>query len=432
MREKWLYFGNIGKHNPETSGNNEKRTVKPKIRHLQRRGNEVIEVDFGEIYGRRKRVTVKDEDAGQKLLDQYDKDLERAGKWWTGIPDTERLQIESTVIAIRQAGFTLPHVWAEFQRLRQAAQAVETPCKYSDAVEEWGRTKLAAGKGERYVKAGKSLLLKFAEGRTEQWIHEFRSEELEQWLNEQTKERGWSLSTKQTYQLMFSSLWSVAKRKKWATQNIVDFLEPISRPGVDVKIYTNVQVRAFMAAMIATERTQRAPISPVLQGWCCMRPEEVLSVKALRNGHKPFDWGDIDMKHARITVRKEVAKKGDQRVIRVQPAGMAWLRFCQKLECPLPPPNERRLIDSACSLIHFDDCIRDGLRKNCATHLRTIYKNDYEVIKDMGNSVKVLLEHYAELQTPPELSKEWWKIDPAEIERFMKSREWKNILTASS
>ena len=63
---------------------------------------------------------------------------------------------------------------------------------------------------------------------------------------------------------------------------------------------------------------------------------------------------------------------------------MEWLRLAKKLKNPLPPVNERKLTDQCCEMIGLEEWIRDGLRKCCATHLRTVYKNDYEVTVDMG------------------------------------------------
>jgi hypothetical protein len=60
--------------------------------------------------------------------------------------------------------------------------------------------------------------------------------------------------------------------------------------------------------------------------------------------------------------------------------------------------NERRLVDAACERIGLEEWLRDGLRKACATHLRAVYKNDYDVVKDMGNSIRVLLKA---LRGPP-------------------------------
>jgi hypothetical protein len=87
------------------------------------------------------------------------------------------------------------------------------------------------------------------------------------------------------------------------------------------------------------------------------------------------------------------------------------------------------LVDQCCELIGLTDWIRDGLRKNCATHIRWVYKNDFDVVKDMGNSVRILLKHYADLHTPEEVSMDYWKITLDRVEKFLKTKEWRKVIS---
>ncbi len=93
----------------------------------------------------------------------------------------------------------------------------------------------------------------------------------------------------------------------------------------------------------------------------------------------------------------------------------------------LPPVNERRLVDAACDLVTFE-WIRDGLRKNCATHLRAVYKNDYDVVKDCGISVRILLKHYADLHVPESVSLKYWEITPKVVEAYPRTDKWKKLV----
>ena len=129
-----------------------------------------------------------------------------------------------------------------------------------------------------------------------------------------------------------------------------------------------------------------------------------------------------------MTLEKWHAKKGDVRVPRLQETAVLWLELAKELENPLPPVNERRLVDMVCDIIDLDEWIRDGLRKCCATHLRAVYKNDHEVIIDMGNSVRVLLEHYAALHVSESTSLDYWNITPQRVKSYMKTKEWKELL----
>jgi hypothetical protein len=173
-------------------------------------------------------------------------------------------------------------------------------------------------------------------------------------------------------------------------------------------------------------------IAPLALGFFgCMRPEEINSSKAIAagmSGKRLFGWHDIDLDNGLVTVRVEIAKTGDQRTIRLQPTAVAWLKLAKELDNPLPSVNERRLVDDCCELIRLGDWIRDGLRKNCCTHLRAVYKNDYDVVKDCGNSVRILLKHYAGLHVPESVSLAHWEITPEKVDQFMKSTAWQKVL----
>jgi hypothetical protein len=74
-----------------------------------------------------------------------------------------------------------------------------------------------------------TFLMWFGAGREEQPIHEIQAGDLELWIDNQVMTEGWGFSTKRTYMLLFSSLWSVAIAKGWARLNIVDRLEPVGK-----------------------------------------------------------------------------------------------------------------------------------------------------------------------------------------------------------
>jgi hypothetical protein len=396
--------------------------MEPKVRQVKSGNNEgKWEVDFGiDETGTRRRPTFHNEDAASAAVHTWKQELKAYGEFWALLPALERKTVAVIYQAIKARGLTITKVWEDYQRLsKDDKQMPITNMHYEGAVAEWKRRKLAAGKSERYVEEAAAMLLKFGEGRARQNIHEFQPSELDAWID---GHKAWGLSSKKTNMSLFSSLWEVAKAKGWASYNIVDRLEPITRPGPIVEIYSNETTLNLMAAALENKLTQQVVAPLVLGLWGCMRPEE--------SEHEKFGWQFIDLKHARVTVEPSVAKTGDQRVIRLQPVTVEWLKLAKELKNPLPPVNARRLVDACCERIGLEDWIRDGLRKCCATHLRVIYRNDYDVVKDCGNSVRILLKHYAALNTPEAVSLEHWKITPAKVRAHLKSDAWKKLTTA--
>lgn len=409
--------------------------MQPRKRRITKHGRERWEVDFGlDSTGLKKRKVVATEEDANKAIEAHLKAAKSHGEWWARLSELERESVQTVCKQIKTAGFTLSRVWEDHQRWRKEnAQTAVELMPYTKAVDAWKDRKRAAGKSEAYIDEASSLLMRFGKGREQQNIHEITTAELQSWLNGQMKPAHggpptgtWGLSSKKTNTSLFSSLWEVAVAMGWASINIVDRLEPVSLPAPVVKIYTNEAILDLLAALMENVATQKALLPVVLGAFCCMRPEEI-SEPPEGDTSSPFNWKDIDLKHARITVRPECAKTGDQRVIRLQPSAVEWLKVCEKLECPLPPVNERRLVDSACALLKLE-WIRDGLRKNCATHLRAIYKNDYDVVKDCGNSVRILLKHYADLHVPDSVSLKYWQITPKIVEAYRKTAKWKRLV----
>jgi hypothetical protein len=406
--------------------------MQPVKRPVIHRGISKWEVDFGIVDGHRKRHLFDIEKGADGRIDQYNKDLKKAGDFWARMSSSERLSTTATLVEIKAAGKSPSEVWADWKRWKKETNstAVE-PTAYEDVLTEFKRRKKAAGKSERYIDETAQLLERFGQGRERQDIHEIPAGTLETWLAEQANERSWELSTKKTAQSVFSSLWRVAVDKGWASVNIADRLEPIKQPGRKVEIYSNESTINIMAAAMSNTLTKQV-IAPLALGFFgCMRPEEIQSDKAIYEelpASLYFGWNDIDLDNGLVKVRTEIAKTGDERTIRLQPAAVQWLKLAKELKNPLPSVNERRLVDQYCELIALENWIRDGLRKNCATHLRVVYKNDYEVVKDMGNSVRILLKHYAGLHVPDEVSLEHWKITPKSVEKYMQTAKWKKVL----
>jgi len=409
--------------------------MEPRKRKILKHGKERWEVDFGiDSTGLKKRKVVETEADADKEIDAYRKALKTSGEWWARLTELERESVQTVCKQVQIAGFTLSRIWEDHQRWRKenAQTAIDT-MRYEKAVDAWKERKLAAGKSKDYVEEAAALLMRFGKGREEQNIHEITAAELQAWLNAQMKPAHGGpptgtlgLSSKKTNTSLFSSLWEVAVAMGWASINIVDRLEPIQRPAAIVKIHSNEAILSLLAALMDNAADQKALLPVVLGAFGCMRPEEI-SEPPEDASAQPFNWKDIDIKNARITVRPECAKTGDQRVIRLQPATVEWLKLCEKFKCPLPPVNERRLVDAACDLAKFQ-WIRDGLRKNCATHLRAVYKNDYDVVKDCGNSVRILLKHYADLHVPESVSLKYWEITPKTVEAYRRTEKWKKLV----
>jgi integrase len=203
----------------------------------------------------------------------------------------------------------------------------------------------------------------------------------------------------------------VALDRRWVAENIVDRLEPIGDISVEPEIFPNTSCLRLMAASLLPHCNRIiAPLALGLFGG--MRPDEI--------DHEKFGWHRIDLRDGIVTVTGEVAKTADRRTFKLQPVALQWLRLAHKLMNPLPPVNERRLIDLACEIADIQHWPGDVLRKTCATHLRNHYQDDWHVVRDLGNSVRMLLKHYVDLHVPENQSRAFWQITLAAARRELK------------
>jgi hypothetical protein len=398
------------------------------------------EVDFGlDATGKKRRRFFKTEKKADDILKEHAKALKRGEEFLTRMTKVDRQSTIAILQQMKAQSVSLGRVWEDWQRWQKETQEITTePMAYEDVVTEWKRRKLLAGKSERYVYHAGVDLMKFGKGQERRNIHEIRADDLEKYIDSQRiQKRGptlgqpWGLSTKRTNMALFSSLWKVAIDKGWATVNIVDRLEPVGKLGRQKKIYPNEMTLNLMAGTMMNAKTQTVLAPMVLGFFGCMRPDEITSEKPKSQGLPPerwFGWKDIDLEHGLVSVSTDVAKTGDERVIRLQPVAVEWLKLAKELKNPLPPVGEARTVEAICKLIGLDEWIRDGLRKNCATHLRVIYKNDYEVGRDMGHSARTLIKDYADLRTPDGVSQEHWLISTGMVKEYMKSRKWLEVL----
>jgi hypothetical protein len=422
-----------------TGSDNNMPIKRPTLSH----GRQQWLVDYGlDDMGKRQRRFFETQKEADDAIDIYERELKKLGEYWLRLSPAKRRLVVGILTDMETKGRSLDGVWADWQRWQKDnAQTVTVPMPYEDVVTEWKRRKLAAGKTERYVYHAGADLMKFGKGRERQNIHEILPNALEAYIDAQRVEKGkragqkWDLSTKRTNMSLFSGLWKCAIAKGWASINIVDRLEPVGKPGRVVKIYDNATTLNLMAAVMTDEAHQVILGTMTLGFFGCMRPEEVLSKKPISQGlpsEKYFGWHDIDLEHGLVTVRVEVAKTGDQRVIRLQPCAVKWLKLAKELKCVFPPPNEMKLRIACWKMIGLQEWIRDGMRKSCATHLRAVYKNDYDVVKDCGNSIRVLLKHYADLHTPEVVSLEHWMITPEKVKVYLKTKTWETVLRTAS
>jgi hypothetical protein len=190
----------------------------------------------------------KSEAAADAAMAEQLKQERRCGELWIQMSPNERYELMSVVWKARKEGLTISEVWDRCQEL-SCSPAVLDSVVYEEAVREWERRKLKAGRNERYVSETVKLLLRFGEGQLRRIFDYIIADEVEAWMDQQD----WDLQTRKSNMGRFSSLWKVAVDKRWASENIIDRLEPVAAIAGEPEIFSKRVCLRLMAVSLLPE-----------------------------------------------------------------------------------------------------------------------------------------------------------------------------------
>lgn len=128
----------------------------------------------------------------------------------------------------------------------------------------------------------------------------------------------------------------------------------------------------------------------VLGVFCGIRPFEALDMS----------WDDVDLR--RGILRVDRTKTGKRRIVPLEPAAAAWLAVCHRSSlCPSWSTIRRR------RRALWPDWSQDVLRHTAASYLLALHQDAGKVAFWLGNSPRILMEHYSELVDPDACGAFW-------------------------
>ena len=135
-----------------------------------------------------------------------------------------------------------------------------------------------------------------------------------------------------------------------------------------------------------------------------LRPSEI----------RALQWSAIDFKHKEIVVRSR--KTGRARHVKAQPNLVKWLWPYRKLNGAVVAPvnfRKRSGADKAAAGLS-ERWTPDVMRHSFASYWMAKFKNLHALAEEMGNSPKVVIDHYKE-GVPERDAKAFWKIEPPKV-----------------
>jgi integrase len=312
--------------------------------------------------------------------------------------------------AIKATGLPLHSVAHEFARafnILGGANVVEAaryykqhhdpqlpPITATEAVEKLYQAKRAEGLSKMYLNDIRWLLGDFARA-FQCPLSSLQPDDLRQYLN--AKRVG--LVAKQNRRRLLVVLFNFAKRQGWLRKNeetAADALGTYKIKQREVEVYTPAETSRLLNAA-------DPDFLPYIALICFggVRREEL---------HKGLSWQAINFDRGTITVPAAIAKTGRKRKIAMSESLLEWLSPYRVKSGAIFDKDPRKRIAKVVKASGVK-WRRNGLRHSFGSYRMEQTKNEGLVALEMGNSPKIVKDHYFEI-VEEKAAREYWNIRP--------------------
>jgi integrase len=264
----------------------------------------------------------------------------------------------------------------------------------AEAVERFRAAKEAEGLSAMYLKDIRTLLGDFAND-FQCLLGSIQTEDLRDYLNRKRV----GLVSKENRRRMLVVLFNFAKANGWLQANeetAADALGTYKVKQRDVEIYTPAEIRRLLDAADADFLPYLALIA-----FGGVRREEL---------HKGLSWDAVNFDRATITVPASIAKTGRKRKIVMSENLLQWLAPHRLKSGPIfnKDPRKRTAKIVKASGVKWK---RNALRHSFGSYRMEQTKNEGQVALEMGNSPKVVKDHYFEI-VDERAARQYWTVKP--------------------
>jgi integrase len=130
-----------------------------------------------------------------------------------------------------------------------------------------------------------------------------------------------------------------------------------------------------------------------------------------------LSWSEVKLDQSYIEVTAGKAKTAQRRLVPIQPNLALWLQPYAKTSGPVFSLSTINQKATAFARSHGIAWPKNALRHSYASYRLGQCKNAAEVAMEMGNSARIVFQHYRELVTPADVEK-WWRIVLVASERL--------------
>ena len=273
-------------------------------------------------------------------------------------------------------------------------RAQQRSISVADAMERLIASRKSAGRSERYCHDLRLRLSRFAKDFAKAMVGTITASEIDGWLSGLAVAPG----TRNTFRRDLRTLFSYCEKHGYCQTNEAKKTERAKDVDKPAGILTVEQATALLEACDDDVLPYIA-----ISLFAGLRAAEV----------QKLDWSEVDLDSGHIEVTAAKAKSAKRRLVPIAENLAAWIRPFAKIRGPVTPSTafRKRL-----------DCVkaRAGLQKwphNAMRHSYGSYRVAHchdapRVSLEMGNSPRMVFDHYRELVKAKEAVR-YWKIAPA-------------------
>jgi integrase len=268
------------------------------------------------------------------------------------------------------------------------------PVTVSEAVDNFHAAKKAEGLSKAYLHDIDVLLGDLADAFQCQ-LASIQPEDLRDYLNQKRV----GLVSKENRRRLLVVLFNYAKAQGWLRKNettAADALGTYKIKQHEVEIYTPAEMSKLLNAADSDFLPYIALIA-----FGGVRREEL---------HKGLPWSAVNFERATITVPAAIAKTGRKRKIDMQKNLIEWLApYSRKAGAIFDRDPRKRIMKVVkASGVKWK---RNGLRHSFGSYRMEQTHNEGRVALEMGNSPKVVKDHYFEI-VEREAAEKYWSLKP--------------------
>lgn len=204
------------------------------------------------------------------------------------------------------------------------------------------------------------------------------------------------------------TLFNFARQRGYLPKNQpteADAVAAAKEPPSQIGIFTPEQMTQLLAKA-------DDPLVPYLAigGFAGLRHAELMRL----------EWQDVKLAQGHIEVTAKKAKTAQRRIVPISDNLAKWLRPCARAAGLLFQGHATRFLSKVTRVAGACEFKwpQNALRHSFASYRLAVCKSAAEVALEMGNSPRMVFEHYRELVTPAEAEK-WWKIQPASSDKVI-------------